>query len=477
MGPRSASRTLSPRSTISATSTELLDDAGEHSDHLRGACERARAARDPHVGTARVVRRVMSSASASARVAIPVPSSAGAAGAEQGRREVGDELVDQPGAQERARPGAARPRAAPRRGRGVQLVQQRGEVDAAARRRHRPRRRWRSSVGGGRRRAPARRPACGRGCRRPPAAAGRAPGRRRRRARSAPGRRPGPCPTPAMITSHVGAQRVGVGARLGAGDPAAGAVGRGDPAVQGRGDLPHDERTAAPYGGQPALVAGLGLGRQHPGLDVDAGRAQRRGPPPRFRGSGRRRRTRHGRTPASISACAHGPVRPVWLHGSRVTTTVPPRARSPASARARTSACVAAGPLVPALADDGTGRVEDDGADDGVGSGGSPSPRAASRRRGASPRSRSGWPRALPARSRARSGVRRRVADGGRRAPRRTTSVATQPDDTRRAASHPDFHRRSRSSTRSTGHGRCRLSPGRGLSPPVRNCTDPGARI
>src|SRR5262249_25833943 len=42
-----------------------------------------------------------------------------------------------------------------------------------------------------------------------------------------------------------------------------------------------------------------------------------------------------------------------------------------------------------------------------------------------------------------------------------------------RAASHPDSHRRSRISTGSTGRW---LRPGRGLSPPVRNFTDPGAR-
>ncbi len=44
-------------------------------------------------------------------------------------------------------------------------------------------------------------------------------------------------------------------------------------------------------------------------------------------------------TPASTSACAHGPVRPVWLHGSRVTTAVAPRASAPARASASTSAC------------------------------------------------------------------------------------------------------------------------------------------
>ncbi|GAA3802920.1 hypothetical protein GCM10022226_23460 [Sphaerisporangium flaviroseum] len=42
-----------------------------------------------------------------------------------------------------------------------------------------------------------------------------------------------------------------------------------------------------------------------------------------------------------------------------------------------------------------------------------------------------------------------------------------------RASSHPDFHRRSRNFTGSTGRW---TRPGRGLSPPVRNYTDPGAR-
>src|SRR6476660_10200127 len=42
-----------------------------------------------------------------------------------------------------------------------------------------------------------------------------------------------------------------------------------------------------------------------------------------------------------------------------------------------------------------------------------------------------------------------------------------------RAAYHPDFHRRSRISTWSTGRW---LRSGRGLSPPARSFTDPGAR-
>ena len=57
-------------------------------------------------------------------------------------------------------------------------------------------------------------------------------------------------------------------------------------------------------------------------------------------------------TPAARIASAQGPVRPVCAHGSRVTTTVPPRARSPACWSARTSAC---GPPGAAVAPSPTG--------------------------------------------------------------------------------------------------------------------------
>src|SRR5207244_6977346 len=42
--------------------------------------------------------------------------------------------------------------------------------------------------------------------------------------------------------------------------------------------------------------------------------------------------------PAAITASAHGPVRPVWLHGSRVHASVAPLVRSPAALSATTSA-------------------------------------------------------------------------------------------------------------------------------------------
>ncbi len=69
------------------------------------------------------------------------------------------------------------------------------------------------------------------------------------------------------------------------------------------------------------------------------------------------------RTPAAISAPAHGPVRPVWLQGSRVTTAVAPRAASPASCRAAASACGRARAAVEALGDLGAVVVDDHAAD------------------------------------------------------------------------------------------------------------------
>ena len=52
-------------------------------------------------------------------------------------------------------------------------------------------------------------------------------------------------PTPTTTASHSAPQPVHVGPGLRGGDPPAGAVGGGDPAVEGRGELPDHERTAA----------------------------------------------------------------------------------------------------------------------------------------------------------------------------------------------------------------------------------------
>jgi len=72
-----------------------------------------------------------------------------------------------------------------------------------------------------------------------------------------------------------------------------------------------------------------------------------------------------------------------------------------------------------------------------------------------------------------RSGGGRSLDDSTAAAVAVTTSITSLLACRPRAAYHPDFHRRSWTFTRSTGRW---LRPGRGLSPPARSCTDPGAR-
>ena len=87
-------------------------------------------------------------------------------------------------------------------------------------------------------------------------------------------------------------------------------------------------------------------------LDADPGLAQPREPARRPTFSvGSPAAHDHARTPAAISASAHGGVRPWCEHGSRLTYAVAPAAASPAAASATVSACRSPGPLVPALAE------------------------------------------------------------------------------------------------------------------------------
>ena len=165
-------------------------------------------------------------------------------------------------------------------------------------------------------------------------------------------------------------------------------------------------------------------------------------------------------TPASTRAREHGPVRPVWLHGSSVTTAVAPRARSPARVRASTSACGEPAPRWNPSATVSAGRVEQHAADPWVGAEGDA--RRAGQLEGAHHRG------ALGA-----AGGHRVPSRPCRRTPGRRERQACRLTGSPACASHPDFHRRSRSSTWSTG---CWLQPGRGLSPPARNYTDPRAR-
>ena len=90
--------------------------------------------------------------------------------------------------------------------------------------------------------------------------------------------------------------------------------------------------------------------------------------PPTATGLVSRWATTTRRTPAATSACAQGPVRPVWLQGSRVTTAVAPRARLAGPGQRVDLGVRAAGTAVEALGDGAPGGVEQDAADARVGS-------------------------------------------------------------------------------------------------------------
>ena len=233
--------------------------------------------------------------------------------------------------------------------------------------------------------------------------------------------------------------------------------------------------------------------------------ARRVSAPPAATGLGSGTATTTRATPASMSARAHGPVRPVWLQGSSVTTAVHPRTSTPAAraaSSAATSACgvptpachpsartagwAASAGLVPELGLSWClswcrGRARRAGRSrragwargggrDGPAPAHGPSRRAPPDRRARPGGVRPGRPlrrvpwgrgarrrgpaarcsaRPLTSGRQARSGV----DDGGSGAdaghpPRR---VRRRPGPPPRTSSHPDFDRRSWSSTRSTG--------------------------
>ena len=163
--------------------------------------------------------------------------------------------------------------------------------------------------------------------------------RRTRRARSARGSSTSTVPVPTSITSHCARSRCASTPRGVRGDPPAGPVGGGAATVEGGGELPGDEgavvlhRRRSRPGSAPAPRAPSG--RTRPRRRPRAAWSRRR---PRS-GWGRAARTRRARPRPRPAPAAHGPVRPVWLQGSSVTTAVAPRASAPASARAAASAC------------------------------------------------------------------------------------------------------------------------------------------
>ena len=285
----------------------------------------------------------------------------GRPGAEQLRRDVADDLVDQARRAGTRRPGSGRPRAAPARHAAVVQARRR-----ARRRSTRPSgpaptsaavaiqvraapSRTRASAGV----RPAESTTTRSGCRLASAPASVADGQVRVVGEH------GADPDDDGV--HSGAQLLHVGPGVRRGDPLAGAVERGRPTVQRGGELPDHERARVAGGGPAVAVSQARLpacasAARSPDLDVDArapaaSRRRRRRP-----GSGRRRRPPPGRRRPRISASVHGPVRPVWLQGSRVTTAVPPRARSPAAASAPDLGVRPAGVRVEALADDLAGR-------------------------------------------------------------------------------------------------------------------------
>ena len=145
-----------------------------------------------------------------------------------------------------------------------------------------------------------------------------------------------------------GAQLVHATARCLTGDPAL--ARHGDAAVERHRRLVGDERPAERDPRAPRLVLAPRLEAVGV-LDLDARSrgAARAHPAPR--GSGRSEPATTRATPAASTASTHGGVVPWWAHGSIVTKSVAPRARSPAGFE-RDDLAVPAGLLGRALADD-----------------------------------------------------------------------------------------------------------------------------
>ena len=227
------------------------------------------------------------------------------------------------------------------------------------------------------------------------------------------------------------------------------AVGGGGAAVEGRGQLQHDVRAA----GAAVVEVRRQLRRRPPAsssdLDVDAGGAAGgRGRRRRRWGRGRSTPTTTRPTPAAIRASAHGPVRPWWLHGSRVTATVAPAvvgAGGAGGVEGDDLGVAAAGRLGGAVEDPAVGGDED-GADPGV-----------RRRAGA-------HAGGVPDRSLHRLAVVH--ACSVRRSARRWAPASDEAHTHPR--SHPDSHRRLRGFHRISqprGEGSWALTAGRDLHP------------
>ncbi|CAM5381175.1 hypothetical protein SNARM312S_06099 [Streptomyces narbonensis] len=167
----------------------------------------------------------------------------------------------------------------------------------------------------------------------------------------------------------LGAQPVDVGAGLRGADPAGGAVGGGDAAVEGGGVLPPDEGPAVADGGEPGDVARPGLVLQEALLDLHAGGAQ---------GVGTARGLR-----VRVADRVHDPADPGLDQrlgaGAGAAGVVAGFEGDVGGAAAGQDSGLAqgvdlgvraAGALMEAFADQVSGGVGDDAPDDGVGAGG-----------------------------------------------------------------------------------------------------------
>ena len=137
------------------------------------------------------------------------------------------------------------------------------------------------------------------------------------------------------------------------------------------------------------------------------------------------------RTPASRRAIAHGPVRPVWAHGSRVTTAVVPRARCPACTRASASACRLPAPRWYPSATVAPASSSSTQPTRGLGPSGTPGVTASARARVIAACSAAVKPISMPLVS--------GLTDSGAGRRTRTRLQQLEPAATPACASHPDF--------------------------------------
>ena len=265
---------------------------------------------------------------------------------------------------------------------------------------------------------------------------------------------------PGADQHHValGAEPVAVDAGGAGGDPAAGPVVGGAASVERGRELPGDERSAVLHREGPGAVQRPRLTLHQAEGHLDAGRAEcppRRRTRPGWGRAGRRPPAppRPRSVPASTGRCARCGDR---ARGSRPRWPRVPRHRPRPGPPPRRAPCRrhGGGPRRSGLPSGESSTQPTRG----LGPRGTPGVRASSSARSIARRSAplNSMPSPSPSRSRV----------GGDR-------VRRQPSDTVRASSHPDFDRRSRSSTWSTDHW---WWPGRGLSPPVRSFTAPRAR-